>query len=139
MDAAIEINPDWVIRNACRRAESIMDAGKAKYYDEAVEWLKKARDAYVASDKEQEWSDYRTELITIHGRKYKLMGLNELPPACYAEQVVSSFTGDCLSVGLRPRFGLTSPPLAESPVPEDCNILIPSALMFLAAFSSLSW
>lgn len=75
MDAAIEINPDWVIRNACRRAESIMDAGKAKYYDEAVEWLKKARDAYVASDKEQEWSNYRTELITIHGRKRKLMGL----------------------------------------------------------------
>ena len=75
MDAAIEINPDWVIRNACRRAESIMDAGKAKYYDEAIEWLKKAHDAYVASDKQQEWSDYRTELMTIHGRKRKLMGL----------------------------------------------------------------
>ncbi|WP_293104546.1 hypothetical protein [Moorena sp. SIOASIH] len=52
-----------------------MDAGKAKYYYEAVEWLKKARDAYLASDREQECSDSRNKLITIHGRKRKLMGL----------------------------------------------------------------
>ena len=75
MDAAIATNPDWVISNACRRAESIMDAGKAKYYDEAVEWLKKARNAYISSDRKQEWSDYRTKLMTVHTRKRKLMGL----------------------------------------------------------------
>ena len=75
MDAAIATNPDWVISNACRRAESIMDAGKAKYYQEAVDWLKKVRNAYLASDKKQEWSDYRTKLMTIHTRKRKLMGL----------------------------------------------------------------
>lgn len=75
MDAAIETNPDWVISNACRRAESIMDAGKAKYYEEAVEWLKKARNAYLASDRKQEWSDYRTKLMMVHTRKRKLMGL----------------------------------------------------------------
>ncbi len=75
MDAAIDTNPDWVISNACKRAESIMDAGKAKYYEEAVEWLKKARNAYLASDRQQEWSDYRTKLMTVHCRKRKLMGL----------------------------------------------------------------
>ena len=75
MDAALEVNPDWVISNACRRAESIMDAGKAKYYEEAVEWLKKARNAYLASDRKQEWSDYRTKLMNVHTRKRKLMGL----------------------------------------------------------------
>ena len=75
MDAAIATNPDWVISNACRRAESIMDAGKAKYYDEAVEWIKKARDAYIASDRKQEWSDYRTKLMITHTRKRKLMSL----------------------------------------------------------------
>lgn len=37
MDAAIATKPDWVIKNAGDRAEAIMDAGKAKYYDEAVE------------------------------------------------------------------------------------------------------
>ena len=75
MDAALEVNPDWVIGNACRRAESIMDAGKAKYYEEAVGWLKKARNAYLASDRKQEWSDYRTKLMIVHTRKRKLMGL----------------------------------------------------------------
>ena len=75
MDAAIATNPDWVIKNACARAESIMDAGKAKYYDEAVEWLKKAHNAYIADNRTKEWSDYRTKLITIHARKRKLMGL----------------------------------------------------------------
>jgi uncharacterized Zn finger protein len=75
MDKALEVNPDWVISNACRRAESIMDAGKAKYYQEAVEWLKKACNAYLASNRKQEWSDYRTKLMVVHSRKRKLMGL----------------------------------------------------------------
>ncbi|ELS05624.1 hypothetical protein Xen7305DRAFT_00053720 [Xenococcus sp. PCC 7305] len=75
MDAAIAVNPDWVIGNSCRRAESIMDAGKAKYYDEAISWLEKARNAYIASERQREWSDYRTKLITVHSRKRKLIGL----------------------------------------------------------------
>lgn len=75
MDAAVATNPDWVIKNAGDRAEAIMDAGKAKYYDEAVEWLKKVRNAYLASNRKQEWSDYRTKLMTVHARKRKLMGL----------------------------------------------------------------
>ena len=75
MDAAINTNPDWVISNSCDRAESIIDAGKAKYYEEAVEWLKKARNAYLAVGRNQEWSDYRTKLMTVHCRKRKLMEL----------------------------------------------------------------
>ena len=75
MDAAIATHPDWVIENACTRAESIMDAGKAKYYEEALEWLQKVRAAYLASDREQAWSDYRANLVNVHGRKRKLMGL----------------------------------------------------------------
>ena len=75
MDAAIETYPDWVIRNACDRAESIMDAGKAQYYAEAVEWLKKARSAYHADGRQQEWLAYRTKLVAVHSRKRKLMEL----------------------------------------------------------------
>ena len=52
-----------------------MNAGKAKYYREAVEWLKKVRNAYLATERQQEWSDYRTKLITTHARKRKLMDL----------------------------------------------------------------
>ncbi len=35
----------------------------------------KSAGSYIASDREQEWSKYRTKLVTIHGRKRKLMGL----------------------------------------------------------------
>ncbi|MBW4563818.1 MAG: SWIM zinc finger domain-containing protein [Mojavia pulchra JT2-VF2] len=75
MDAAISHNPDWVISNACRRAELIIDAGKAEYYDHAVQWLKKARAAYLESGRKADWASYKAELMEIHGRKRKLMGL----------------------------------------------------------------
>ncbi len=75
MDAAINTHPDWVISNACPRAESIMKEGKAKYYENAIEWLKKARNAYISSNRKQEWLDYRTKLMTVHCRKRKFIGL----------------------------------------------------------------
>ncbi|MBH8563924.1 SWIM zinc finger domain-containing protein [Nostoc sp. CENA67] len=73
MNAAIPHKPDWVIANAHRRAEKIMNEGKAEYYYYAVEWLKKARAAYLASGRQTDWSSYRTELIQTHARKRKLM------------------------------------------------------------------
>ncbi|MBW4644587.1 MAG: SWIM zinc finger domain-containing protein [Goleter apudmare HA4340-LM2] len=75
MNAAIADHPDWVINNACRRAESIMNAGKAEHYSDAIKWLKKARTAYIDSGKQADWSSYRTKLIQIHARKHKLMGM----------------------------------------------------------------
>jgi len=75
MDAAISVNPEWVIENSRRRAEKIMDAKKSEYYRHATEWLKKARAAYLASDKEIEWRKYYNKLSEIHSRKRKLMGL----------------------------------------------------------------
>jgi uncharacterized Zn finger protein len=75
MNAAIPHRSEWVITHACRLAESIMNAGKAEYYDAAVEWLKKARAAYLASDRQADWSTYRAKLMEIHARKRKLMGM----------------------------------------------------------------
>ncbi|MEH2084934.1 MAG: SWIM zinc finger family protein [Nostoc sp.] len=75
MDVAIPHNPDWVIANARRRAEKIMDAGKAEYYYYAVEWLKKARNAYLESGKKADWLSYRENLMQTHARKRKLMGM----------------------------------------------------------------
>ncbi|MEH2412634.1 SWIM zinc finger family protein [Nostoc sp.] len=75
MDAAIPHNPGWVIANACRRAEKIMNAGKAEYYYYAVEWLKKARNAYLESGKKADWLSYRENLMQTHARKHKLMGM----------------------------------------------------------------
>lgn len=75
MDAAIPHNPSWVIDNARRRAEKIMDAGKAEYYYYAVEWLKKARNAYLESGNKADWLSYRQNLMQTHARKRKLMGM----------------------------------------------------------------
>ena len=75
MDAAINSYPDWVISNAIPPAERIMNRGKTRDYRDAVEWLKKARAAYLAAGRQVEWHAYRAELKAIHGRKYKLMGL----------------------------------------------------------------
>lgn len=75
MEAAIPHRPAWVIEKARRRAEEIMNHGKAEAYREAVEWLRMARAAYLQSGQEAEWKRYYTDLISTHSRKYKLMGL----------------------------------------------------------------
>jgi uncharacterized Zn finger protein len=75
MDAALATRPAWVIQAASAQAEQIMDAGKAQHYDSAVEWLRRARDAYRAAGRMDDWRSYLQSIRTEHGRKYKLMGL----------------------------------------------------------------
>jgi uncharacterized Zn finger protein len=75
MTASIPHRPDWVIEQARHRAETIMNQGKAQAYDDAVEWLRKAHAAYNQLEQSTEWKRYRSQLMTTHGRKYKLMGL----------------------------------------------------------------
>jgi uncharacterized Zn finger protein len=75
MDAAIDYKPEWVIAAAIRPAEDIMNRSKAESYQEAVNWLSKARAAYRQSGRQDEWQEYRAQLVETHGRKRKLMGL----------------------------------------------------------------
>ena len=75
MDTVVDTHSQWVIDNARPRAESIMDAGKAKHYDDAVAWLKRVKAAYHALGKGAEWSRYHKTLLTQHSRKRKLTGL----------------------------------------------------------------
>jgi len=74
-DAAITSHPDWVIKASRQQAESIMDEGKAQIYDAAVRWLGKARAAYQAAGRQQEWQVYLAGLLNRHQRKYKLVPL----------------------------------------------------------------
>jgi len=46
VDAAMTERPEWAIRTCKKLAESIMNAGKAQYYDVAARWLSKACKAY---------------------------------------------------------------------------------------------
>jgi uncharacterized Zn finger protein len=45
MDAAVAHRPEWGIENARRRAESIMDGGKAQHYYHAINCLWQVRAA----------------------------------------------------------------------------------------------
>ncbi|MFQ5819992.1 MAG: SWIM zinc finger domain-containing protein [Candidatus Heimdallarchaeota archaeon] len=72
-DAAISTRPDWVIRVCCQQAEHIMNAGKSEKYHHAVNWLKKARAAYLAVDRQAEWEKYLADLLVRHKRRYKLV------------------------------------------------------------------
>ncbi|MGB7892113.1 MAG: SWIM zinc finger domain-containing protein, partial [Microcoleus sp.] len=79
MGAAIAHRPDWTIANACRLAESIMDQGKSEDYDRAIKWLEKARAAYLQMGQNLQWCAYRSQLMQIHHRKRKLMGMLKSP------------------------------------------------------------
>ena len=67
--------PDWVIEATRKRAEPIMEQGKADRYQEAVQWLQQAKAAYVQSKQRSVWTTYFSQLQTTHTRKRKLMEL----------------------------------------------------------------
>ncbi len=75
MDAVLASHTDWVIPTAIAQAEEIMDAGKADKYYMAIEWLKRVKASYIASDRSDEWQTYRAQLVVTYGKKRKLMEL----------------------------------------------------------------
>jgi len=75
MNAVIKFKPEWVISKAQALAEDIINRGKADAYNHAIAWLEQVRNAYLAMKQEENWSSYRTKLLTDHGRKRKLMDL----------------------------------------------------------------
>lgn len=77
MKAARQSRPDWVIAKARKQAESIMNAGKADHYRDAVIWLQEAKAATIAHGRQSEWANYLAQIREKHGRKWKLMGLME--------------------------------------------------------------
>jgi len=75
VDAAIQAQShlEWVTQACRKQAEYIMDRGKAELYSSAANWLAKARKAYHVLKREKEWQTYLDELLSQHGRKYKLV------------------------------------------------------------------
>jgi uncharacterized Zn finger protein len=49
-----------------------MDSGKSDRYHHAARWLEKARRAYLAANRADEWRAYLETLISKHARKYAL-------------------------------------------------------------------
>jgi len=75
MQAAIPTHPDWVIESARERAEPIMEQGKADRYQDAVNWLKQAKAAYLQAEQQATWMTYFSQLKSKYSRKRKLMDL----------------------------------------------------------------
>jgi uncharacterized Zn finger protein len=75
MKAAIPVNPDWVIRTATAEADRIIKVGKADRYDWATTALEQLRNTYRHLDRDADWYAYSDQLVSLHSRKSKLMGL----------------------------------------------------------------
>jgi uncharacterized Zn finger protein len=75
MQAVLSTHPDWVIAVARQRAEPIMAQGKADRYQDAVQWLRQAKAAYLQSGQQSAWTTYFNQLQSSHARKRKLMDL----------------------------------------------------------------
>ncbi len=75
VDAALQLQSQlhWAIQACRKQAEYIMDRGKAELYSSAANWLAKARKAYQMLEHQEEWQTYLDELLSQHGRKYKLV------------------------------------------------------------------
>ena len=76
VEEAIPVRPGWAIRQSLSQAMQIIEPGQSQRYNQAVEWLRRARDAHSAAGREEEWEKFVSELKTSpHGRKRKLMGM----------------------------------------------------------------
>jgi uncharacterized Zn finger protein len=50
-----------------------MDAGQAKNYRTAAEWLRRGRDILLSAGEKDRWNTYIDQIMDKHQRKYKLM------------------------------------------------------------------
>jgi uncharacterized Zn finger protein len=50
-----------------------MDAGQAKNYRVAADWLRRGRDLLLAAGEKEIWNTYINQVMDKHQRKYKLM------------------------------------------------------------------
>jgi len=75
MAAVIDFKPEWVINKSKVLAEEIIDRGNSKAYEDAIAWLEQMRNGYLAMKNEKDWLSYRSQLVTTHGKKRKLMEL----------------------------------------------------------------
>ena len=65
--------PEWAFQQCRKRAEAIMNAGQAKNYRVAAEWLRRGRDILLSAGENDMWNKYLEQVMDKHERKYKLM------------------------------------------------------------------
>jgi uncharacterized Zn finger protein len=73
IEAVMAEYPEWAFRQCRKRSEAIMDAGQAKNYRIAAEWLRRGRDILLSAGENDMWDTYLAQVMDKHQRKYKLM------------------------------------------------------------------
>jgi len=76
-EAAVDRLPERVIPLCRKHAARIMDAGQANAYEAAAHWLRRARRAYAATGRADEWNSYLGRILVQHKAKYRLRPLLE--------------------------------------------------------------
>lgn len=75
--AATSQHPTWAIGMAWRMARPIIDDGRSKHYEIAVQWLDLAARAHAQAGRTKEWRADLDGLIQTHRRKRNLRALLE--------------------------------------------------------------
>ena len=71
-DAVIAYRQDWVIRISIQEAGKLIEPTRSKYYPHAARWLAKVKDAYLASEREAEWTAYLAKVKALYSRRPSL-------------------------------------------------------------------
>lgn len=74
-EAAVDVDPAWVVKASLAQAEPIIEKGRSKQYEHAVHWLDRARRAWITVGDQDAWSAYLAGIREEHKLKRKLMGL----------------------------------------------------------------
>ncbi len=72
-DAAITVEPEWVIRIAGKQADDLIGRKKSKYYEAAICWITKIKQAYMSNNRQKEWKAYLTHFKIQHKSKRSLL------------------------------------------------------------------
>lgn len=74
-EAAIAVQPQWVVDQLSSAALAIIEAGRSHQYRDAADLLALVRDAFRSQDNEAGWTAMKADLLTKHYRKYTLTPL----------------------------------------------------------------
>ena len=68
-DAVVEYRPDWVIRVSIQQSDALIVKTQSKLYPIAVQWLRRAKQAYLQKGQIAEWKAYIASLRATYARR----------------------------------------------------------------------
>jgi len=75
VEAAGADYPDRSIRQCQGQVERIINAADAGHYDDAVNWLRRAKEIYLQHQQADDWTAYLDDVLKKHARKMQAGGV----------------------------------------------------------------